>query len=72
MDHWQNLIGVKLNPEKTTTKKLNPEHFLQFRAAQVGGYISGVWYLVQNQGIFSYDPISPNELMFRITSGVRN
>lgn len=29
MDHGQNLIGVKLNPE----------HFLQFRAAQVGGYI---------------------------------
>lgn len=38
MDHGQNLIGVKLNPE----------HFLQFRAAQVGGYIPGIWYLVQN------------------------
>lgn len=38
MDHGQNLIGVKLNPE----------HFLQFRAAQAGGYIPGIWYLVQN------------------------
>lgn len=33
MDHWQNLIDVKFNPE----------HFLQFRAAQVGSYI---WHLV--------------------------